>query len=1816
MVSAELGQGEAFYQSEPLTVRLKNLIRDYPQGVGIIKELIQNADDAGATCVEIIFDWRTHNFKQLPDPRMGVLMGAAMLVYNDSNFTDEDFRNIKSLGDSGKRETLWKTGRFGVGFNSIYHVTDYPSFISRDRIVLFDPHANAIPNTTSAQPGYSWQFAKAGWWNFPDFMKVYEPGGVKPGIAEFNGTLFRLPLRTEAQAEISKIRNEPFEQNNVQELLDEFVKAGEEMLIFLKSILSIRVSEITSDGSRHNLLAITTQNEQVVADERKKLLAPLQGGAEELQILCQVNQPNQSNLPSVSYRHTIEVVTPEEQVTSTWRVTSLIRAEGELLRLMQRLAERGEKAVPWAGAAALISRTGNSQQKAFVGRSYCFLPLPQETGLPVHINGFFDLDSSRREMTSDDALTGRDKERVQWNQLLVRQVLSHAYANLLVSLVKDIGESEPERFYGFFPTQNMGKALAELPNGVMYLIYSKRVIRAALEGEDSGTRWAMPKAINVLPKGWESLFEPLCLDGVNLPEPSLPVELENAFVKADVALTVFRPEDLRLRLRTLRPLGMPLKEAPRTCLHKWEWVADLLHYCLSDGCLDVKGLPLAILANGTLQSFGFNPSGFIYRVPVKDRQILMEEIFVDNKNWFLDPNLIDKNSVRRIEQCQAVSMMTATDVAQRLGDLLGSDDALEWKPNGDKIPNSKWLTQVYGYFANNVVNLPREDLNEIPIVPCHDGRLYAGGTVETPLWYGSSTPNEVLDTLKYFRISLIEAQGSLKTAIALFCDRHPEKVIWRLTVRDLIDTLDAQDDLPAYNLVFYKGLVDFLSSDGNWRRSEGKNDEIRKIKLRQLQIYPTIDGQLTDLQNVYTPGGYIPPIVAGSLKLLCLGIHEDSTEWKPFYDFLDVPVLDHAKMIQHLLKDYESLDSTQQLESLAWIRDHLNKAVADSKRSQGFDVKKLVRESNLIRCADGKLRAASSIYNPSQYNAVRQVLGDRAHTPDTSVYENLEQWRDFFQELKMLETPSAKDLLAYVDAQINQAQNGVTTLIANHLRSVFSFLEKNWEHLENEKLAGENKTLFEALKGKSWLPVEQNPENLKRYPGFMKPQNRLYRSDEVSFSSSYGSLVASQKPLFMVSKLPKGELQKALGFQYPHPRDVVSHFKVLIQLWEEGDHTSFKEEEFQQSLKNIYDNYFNNRFLKGASTDDDRRWLRNQMQGQKCLWDYGRFWKPEHTFQVNVPFFGKRRQRINPPSPTREVYELLGQRRQPGIHDYLGFLEELADECGGNALSSKDTECAYEVLQQLSQDSELKEIFLGDRDPLLLTDDSLLLPPNQILIPDAPWRLKAIPDRDRVKILHAEVPHSLAIAAGCRSLLLSVTEQSTQVIQSTSEDAQTICQKWQKLIRSAEFIGGIERLIGDQYGLGDEVDVDWLAKAGIRPADTITTKLLLDGECIASGLQGNYYFEPNNSIFYLNYEGEELMRHHLTESLNQQLGCFQLNDATRLMTILTSIPEGIDHLLDRLKVRKLTRSNLAPISFEESESDFDQIFDEDVSDEFETDELVEPDEDQKTSPSSLGNHSNGNVSERAIAPTIAPPIRKSRTQDPVQPIIKPAISRDAELEERGILDIKPVNSQEASPERVASHSSHTRDDSRRGPRQEHSNESSNGFRKRKRVKGRVSYPSQTYRDGVRVRPALKSLQDRTQEPQLPEAERNMIDWAGMNQVMEYERQHGREPQDMNEVQSNHPGYDIASTDMRSGEVRYIEVKSLRNCWDKRGVCMTLTQFEEGKDLQNQYWLYVVERAETEDAKVFPINNPVGLVKEFYYDDSWQQLADKGMEETD
>jgi sacsin len=60
IISANKTRNVSWGQSEPLTTSIANCLDDYKDGLTIPKELIQNADDAGASEVCFLFDERTN----------------------------------------------------------------------------------------------------------------------------------------------------------------------------------------------------------------------------------------------------------------------------------------------------------------------------------------------------------------------------------------------------------------------------------------------------------------------------------------------------------------------------------------------------------------------------------------------------------------------------------------------------------------------------------------------------------------------------------------------------------------------------------------------------------------------------------------------------------------------------------------------------------------------------------------------------------------------------------------------------------------------------------------------------------------------------------------------------------------------------------------------------------------------------------------------------------------------------------------------------------------------------------------------------------------------------------------------------------------------------------------------------------------------------------------------------------------------------------------------------------------------------------------------------------------------------------------------------------------------------------------------------------------------------------------------------------------------------------------------------------------------------------------------------------------------------
>jgi len=133
-------RGVPFGQHEELTRRIQNILREYPFDITVLKELLQNADDAKAKKMYLILDKRTHGKESVLSVDWKQLQGPALLVWNDSTFTEKDLTGIQQLGLGSKRSDAESIGQYGIGFNVVYHLTDCPSFITGGETLCIMDH--------------------------------------------------------------------------------------------------------------------------------------------------------------------------------------------------------------------------------------------------------------------------------------------------------------------------------------------------------------------------------------------------------------------------------------------------------------------------------------------------------------------------------------------------------------------------------------------------------------------------------------------------------------------------------------------------------------------------------------------------------------------------------------------------------------------------------------------------------------------------------------------------------------------------------------------------------------------------------------------------------------------------------------------------------------------------------------------------------------------------------------------------------------------------------------------------------------------------------------------------------------------------------------------------------------------------------------------------------------------------------------------------------------------------------------------------------------------------------------------------------------------------------------------------------------------------------------------------------------------------------------------------------------------------------------------------------------------------------------------
>ena len=94
---------------------IRQILQEYEYGFPVLKELIQNADDAGASQLDI--GW----FPGFPESSHPLLQGPLLFATNDAPFTEGNARSLRNLGLSDKPGDYSAVGKFGIGLKSLFH---------------------------------------------------------------------------------------------------------------------------------------------------------------------------------------------------------------------------------------------------------------------------------------------------------------------------------------------------------------------------------------------------------------------------------------------------------------------------------------------------------------------------------------------------------------------------------------------------------------------------------------------------------------------------------------------------------------------------------------------------------------------------------------------------------------------------------------------------------------------------------------------------------------------------------------------------------------------------------------------------------------------------------------------------------------------------------------------------------------------------------------------------------------------------------------------------------------------------------------------------------------------------------------------------------------------------------------------------------------------------------------------------------------------------------------------------------------------------------------------------------------------------------------------------------------------------------------------------------------------------------------------------------------------------------------------------------------------------------------------------------------
>ncbi|MGH0142465.1 UNVERIFIED_CONTAM: hypothetical protein FKN15_038861 [Acipenser sinensis] len=510
----------------------------------------------------------------------------------------------------------------------------------------------------------------------------------------------------------SKIANaQVVNDEDINSLVDVLREDSDSLILFLNNIQKITFQKLGRETNKLDpLLTVEMKMSEESMKKRKDFQEKVQKIADLKTELADI-EPYQTV-------YNIEIHCKDKGPTQ-WILAKQVGIQEEKIRATMQDLKLDRMLLPHGAIAAGL----NSYVR---GRAFCSLPLPVETGLPVHVNGNFAVDFARRDLWKQDG----SSVKTEWNENLKIHVIAPLYGDLLSYIIghlfpdrdktlrfqnKTSCENHLEQFLGIFPCmfENIHPQWQETVSQVYRSIHArKQEVIPLFRLEKVKISTFTNKILTV---SWSSVGKEKCNEELHFMIETcteeqvmtlqnmdmklvLPFEklkrIFEGFEKARTNVTSLNPKSLRKflmahpLLNKESSLSVPVNKSP---MKKEKRLNILLEYCLKDvsktngNCLE--GLPLLLTQDNIVRRFQLGAPKYTSQ---------FHDLFPDLKHLFANSHYTTEDTLKEIGFLKAFTVAeSAQFIRGKLAQEVTDNDCCSW-PVLQK-ENEKWMKKLWEY---------------------------------------------------------------------------------------------------------------------------------------------------------------------------------------------------------------------------------------------------------------------------------------------------------------------------------------------------------------------------------------------------------------------------------------------------------------------------------------------------------------------------------------------------------------------------------------------------------------------------------------------------------------------------------------------------------------------------------------------------------------------------------------------------------------------------------------------------------------------------------------------------------------------------------------------------------------------------------------------------------------------------------------------------------------------------------------------------------------------------------------------------------------